>query len=180
MNNKLLVSMLASIVIIAGIIAFTPVEQATTLHNGDFATTGNFLTLTKHIEFGRNISINAHVVNQSGGFGSVSYTFVADSDAIITSVWQSDKDQNVSLERTFVGNLRYTCCDDADIGSSNTAEFRDILRKLEQSDGAFGFSDAIPLEAHTPFKMIWKARNDEATTLKIWITYEGGSGATFT
>ena len=183
MNNKLLISMLASIVVIAGIIAFTPVEQATTLHNEAITTTGNFVTLDKH--FARN-------TESAGGHGggtirielTNSFTFIADSDAIITSIWISTSGDDVCLTEFNIGEYEYRGTESVLDLCPNLDDFAflDLLRKWEkETQNPFSYSDAIPVEAKTPVTLHFKLDADnQGEELTVWISYEGGSGATLT
>ena len=167
MNNKLLVSMLVSIVIITGIIAFTPVEQASTIHDGAVVTTGNFVSLNKHIPG-----------SDQGHAGGTAFTFVADSDTIITSIWVGHNTEGIQMDIHLGG---FELDHDDWSGAGNTLlELRDVFRLLERDDHSFAFSDALPLEAHIPLVLAFATDGNDGTNLTVWITYEGGSGATFT
>ena len=171
MKGLIIPAILISTILIVGFFAFSSVEKASSVDSIIASNdSGGFVTTTKSIPDG------------SPG-AATSWTFSANEDAIITSIWITIEDP-VTLTAFDIGAFDFEFSDQVlplDIDDETDPEILD-LRYLwfDNLNDDEGWSDHIPLE--TGDNLVLTFTDDSAANgtndVTVWITFQRGDGAT--
>ena len=177
MKQIIIPIILVATVVITGFFAFTPVEQASTIHSTLIGGDGGVLSLQKELED----------LNDPGD--EATWTFSADEDTIITSIWLLAEEGYCITEFSF-GDLVFrgsgrnfedsnTTCEAGD-----TSDLQDFLQ-IWENNGNIGspmdWSEYMPLD-HGDELVITLIDDDDVdfqtNGITIWIGFQRGGGAT--